>query len=402
MLKDLPDDQFSPLIFTSEDRLGLDFVEEAKRRKEYMLPFLSRVLSEEKNYQAEGAAFWGVIHAVYLLGIFGDLRGFDGLVSASRFANVYDIDWIPDVLPECYFRMGRDIIPLLMAHIDKEKYSGILAICSETYALWNFLDTYPEEKEKIEAFLLQMLKDPEIDPETRALLIYDFVRLGRRDLKPMFEEYFKRGEVDLEFIGRDDLDYFFGKAPEPPGYRRDLESFYSPESIEKRQQRWEKEEKDREQSRKERYILENYRRISRNDPCPCGSGKKFKKCHLQWAEAELLRLPAEEELDEDSRSIREAVSIERSSESELRRLLAKKDKTGLFSEIKERCLDLIKIPQSDLSDKGFDHFFTPIISKVGFESEDEFEEFMTVLVEYYNALAAQFPADYPRGKGSFH
>jgi len=22
------------------------------------------------------------------------------------------------------------------------------------------------------------------------------------------------------------------------------------------------------------------RRVGRNDPCPCGSGKKFKKCHL--------------------------------------------------------------------------------------------------------------------------
>jgi uncharacterized protein YecA (UPF0149 family) len=22
------------------------------------------------------------------------------------------------------------------------------------------------------------------------------------------------------------------------------------------------------------------KRIGRNDPCPCGSGKKFKKCHL--------------------------------------------------------------------------------------------------------------------------
>ena len=23
------------------------------------------------------------------------------------------------------------------------------------------------------------------------------------------------------------------------------------------------------------------RKVGRNDPCPCGSGKKFKRCHLQ-------------------------------------------------------------------------------------------------------------------------
>jgi hypothetical protein len=116
----------------------MDYVEEAKRRRENMLPFLSRILSKEKNFQLEGEAFWGVVHAVYILGIFRDIRGFDALVFASKFGTVYEIDWIPDVLPECYFRMGKDIIPRLMNQIDKEKYSGILAICSEVYALWNF------------------------------------------------------------------------------------------------------------------------------------------------------------------------------------------------------------------------------------------------------------------------
>jgi hypothetical protein len=26
-------------------------------------------------------------------------------------------------------------------------------------------------------------------------------------------------------------------------------------------------------------------KIGRNDPCPCGSGKKYKKCHLEADEA---------------------------------------------------------------------------------------------------------------------
>jgi preprotein translocase subunit SecA len=24
------------------------------------------------------------------------------------------------------------------------------------------------------------------------------------------------------------------------------------------------------------------KKVGRNDPCPCGSGKKFKRCHLLW------------------------------------------------------------------------------------------------------------------------
>ncbi|MBS1958350.1 MAG: SEC-C domain-containing protein [Bdellovibrionales bacterium] len=30
---------------------------------------------------------------------------------------------------------------------------------------------------------------------------------------------------------------------------------------------------------------QDYKNIGRNDPCPCGSGKKFKKCHADSAEA---------------------------------------------------------------------------------------------------------------------
>lgn len=25
------------------------------------------------------------------------------------------------------------------------------------------------------------------------------------------------------------------------------------------------------------------RKVGRNEPCPCGSGKKFKRCHQLWA-----------------------------------------------------------------------------------------------------------------------
>lgn len=30
----------------------------------------------------------------------------------------------------------------------------------------------------------------------------------------------------------------------------------------------------------EGFIFNPFRKLPRNEPCPCGSGKKFKKCHL--------------------------------------------------------------------------------------------------------------------------
>jgi len=39
----------------------------------------------------------------------------------------------------------------------------------------------------------------------------------------------------------------------------------------------------------------NVAKIGRNDPCPCGSGKKYKECHLDEGEAFLAKLAQEEE-----------------------------------------------------------------------------------------------------------
>ena len=35
-------------------------------------------------------------------------------------------------------------------------------------------------------------------------------------------------------------------------------------------------------------ILQNKRRVGRNDPCPCGSGKKFKKCCMNKSSGDPL------------------------------------------------------------------------------------------------------------------
>lgn len=126
----------------------MDYVEEAKRRKENMVPFLSRVLSEEKNYQLEGEAFGGVVHAAYLLGIFGDVRGFKGLLSASRLAGDYEVDWVWEALPECYLRLGKKVIPLLMEHIEIEKKPRELTSSAERCMHYGTFGKLPLKKGK--------------------------------------------------------------------------------------------------------------------------------------------------------------------------------------------------------------------------------------------------------------
>ena len=58
-----------------------------------------------------------------------------------------------------------------------------------------------------------------------------------------------------------------------------LALFYDENEIRKRQERWKKEdEEERRLLAAEEALL--MPKIGRNDPCPCGSGKKYKKCCL--------------------------------------------------------------------------------------------------------------------------
>ncbi len=227
MYQDLSDRKFVQLIFTSEGSLGLEYFEEARTRRSVVIPFLCDVLAKESNYRFEDKRFWGVIHAVHILGILEDLRAFEALLSASKFSRKYDIDWIWDALPECYLRLGNGAIPKLMSHIEASKYDSDL-VGGEIFGLWNLWEAYPKEREEIEDFMLRVIKDPEAHPVTRVSLIADFAQLGRKNLKPLFEGFCERGEKGFDILTMEDLGYFFDSVHCPPTSHYGLEAFIVP------------------------------------------------------------------------------------------------------------------------------------------------------------------------------
>jgi hypothetical protein len=235
MYQNHSDKQFLQLIFTSEWRLGLDYVEEAKNRRLVAIPFLCDVLRKERNYRFVDKRFWGVIHAVHILGILGNTRAFDAFISASKLSHRHDIDWIWDALPECYFRLGKSIIPRLMRYIKALKTADYDFIQEEILGLWNLWEENPQERKGIEGFLLKIIKDHDTHPVTRVSLMADFAQLGRRDLKPLFEGICEREENDIGILTGEDLDYFFESVHCPPTSHYALEDFYCAGEVEGRQ-----------------------------------------------------------------------------------------------------------------------------------------------------------------------
>ena len=160
-------------------------------------------------------------------------------------------------------RLGKDTIPKLMNHIEAFKHDSDL-VSEEIFGLWNLWEAHPEERQGIEDFLLQVLKDPKTDGVTKANLIADFAQLGRRDLKPLFVGFCVRGGAGLDTLTMEDLDYFFDSVHCPPTSNYDLEDFYSVEEIEACRE-VSKEENGSEQETIEEFILKNVGRIPKND-----------------------------------------------------------------------------------------------------------------------------------------
>lgn len=83
---------------------------------------------------------------------------------------------------------------------------------------------------------------------------------------------------------------------ERQGYLRDMKRRYGPEKLpepfgvrdvyrdrfEWHQRELHEKEKERQRQRESRIRIASSRsvpKVGRNEPCPCGSGKKYKKCH---------------------------------------------------------------------------------------------------------------------------
>ena len=400
--QDLSDKTFFNLIFTKEDRLGLAYVEEAKKRRDAIVPFLCEVLQKEENYHDETERGWGVIHAVYLLGILADERALDALLTASRHTDTYDIDWLYEAFGECYARIGPAAIPALKARILEDRDEDDKAPLFEMDGLWNIWEAYPETRQDIEDFYLALLQKQGGHYEIKSHLMADFAGLKRHDLRPLFEKLMEEGQYDPFTFSQQDLDSFYNDLVDhKPGFRKDLEAFYREEEIAARQERWEKEDADYEEKMLKEDIIKNIAHIGRNDPCPCGSGKKYKKCHMAAVEEEMGRRRTEASNEDKFIETSRAVWEERECEAELRRMLAGKGKTALFPELKAAAIEVITAPMETLAANGFHSYFEPMFDKIGFSNKQDADAFIESFFTYYNALAFQYKG-HPRDKRKVH
>ena len=282
------------LLVRHEDRVPRNLIDECARRGDEFLDLAAVALESERFWtedQTRGEA-WAPIHAAMILGLMPHDRA--GVLLAAYMRRMAREDDLQDWLASCW--------PAFFRNKPREQLELLKALGGDGSVVWfmrlEAIDaTLAMAEVHGDAVLGPTLEwaagfafDQQEDELLRDLLASTLLDFAPPQHRAQLESMADEGVWDG--LDRDDIERIYAAGGEERHWARrsDPWSFYSPEEIEARQRRWAdgdsptEDEEDIFDGEADLDVVQTYVRstpkIGRNDPCPCGSGKKYKKCCL--------------------------------------------------------------------------------------------------------------------------
>ena len=282
------------LLIRNEDRVPRALIDECARRGEAMVERLAKFVEPDEfwNDDAPDGQWWLRLHTAMILGLIpGDRAGSLLVALMRRIEQARDEnlqDWLSGYWP-ALFHNKPDGVELLLRELAQDRgmywYMRIQALES--------LVTLGERRgvEALDAALdwaASIAADESEDWGLRlsvANTLLDFPRARHRVLlenlaarQSGWGVHFSLEDVRRAFSGGNSTSQWRDRFDDPW-------NFYAPEEIASRQERWADEAAEdlAGEALKDDAPAPHVRaapKIGRNDPCPCGSGKKYKKCCL--------------------------------------------------------------------------------------------------------------------------
>ena len=239
------------------------------------IPDLIRMATDSDlhNSHHEGAEVWAPLHAWRAL---AQLRAVDAARPLVHlFEQLKDDEWIAEELPAVFSMIGPATIPTLERFLADNRVEENSRI-SVPACLVRMAEDHPGDREACLGVLVRQLEKFETNgPALNGFLILGLIELSATQAIGLIRQAFLENQVDLSVLGDvEDAEIEMGlwtsRSTPPPrldllGRPFDLDSFLGGAVFD-------------DASRK--FPVQHAVKIGRNDPCPCGSGKKFKKCCL--------------------------------------------------------------------------------------------------------------------------
>jgi hypothetical protein len=267
---------------TGGDKLPSKVFEAIREHGQEAVAPLIEIVREYPGDDADAPAhkFWATHHAIQLL---GDLRAAEAVGPILDLLDEDD-DYVDQHLPESLAKIGRPALaPLRTALFAPD--ADLYGVARAGNALVKMAELHPELRPEIVTMMVERFDAdvPNDEPEAlRGFLVSDLADLRAVEAIPIVRHAYGKNLVDETIIG---LEHFRQIVERPEGthphdaMKTVLESshpksLFGPGFPALPRLPFLLDEDETEP----RPPLTFGRKVGRNQPCPCGSGKKFKRC----------------------------------------------------------------------------------------------------------------------------
>jgi hypothetical protein len=284
-------------VIENEDRVPRNVIDECVRRGDAMVEQLASLSEGNLDWTGVSSGEWWLkLHAVMILGLIPTERA--GLLLVKfmrRMAREQDHDlpdWLAGYWPALFRNKPESVLPALRALGE----DGAVDWYIRTGAIEAYVAAArhrgSDALESALEWLAGIVANEEEDWNLRLCSGNTLLDFPRIQYKPLLEEMAARQSGFGVHFAQSDVTKAYMAMQDKADWDRFSEpwKFYSPGQITARTQRWAEEDARKNEAALgdaydyDLYLDEPYVRVEakvgRNDPCPCGSGKKYKKCCL--------------------------------------------------------------------------------------------------------------------------
>lgn len=272
--------------------LSQEFIEEyLQSDKKLLTKDLELVLKDSySNFEIEQEGQEAAFHAYFMLGEIGAKESLPSLLEVlsqdEEYIEYVFGDFLTETCWQTIFQLAKDKIPELFAFMKQPGlYTFGKGVALDT--LTQLYIAYPDTQEQIiegykellDLFCNAKIEDNVIDTTFIGLFIGDLVELNLSHFLPQIKCLYDEGYLLDYFSGNyDKIEEILCKNNEIEVRKRKIESLVE---IYQGIRNYHEEIKRSEEiiNRNKTFIAQS-KKVGRNDPCPCGSGKKYKKCCL--------------------------------------------------------------------------------------------------------------------------
>ncbi len=291
------------LLIAQADRAPRALFDACVARGEDMVAALATFYDAmEALDELDNGQWWAQLHGIFILGkLPGEAAGqllTHVLVLADRREDENLMDWVAGYWAPLFANKPASVVERVREVALDRTLDWYTRVQVPDVIINAGLMAGEAELEAALDWVAGQLADPEEDSDYRSMtgnLLLDFPRERfHARLEQLAEDQARYGGFNVTF-DQDDIVLAYARSGDQPEWLRGREpwSFYDEDEILKRQVRW-REEDERKAARAanapasasspptwtgpvETFVRATPK-LGRNDPCHCGSGKKFKKC----------------------------------------------------------------------------------------------------------------------------